>query len=99
RSKEVITTLFGEDVAALRYYFCTETELDGIPVVVSRTGWTGEIGYEIYLRDGTRGEDLWQRVMDAGQPYDIRPVAPVEARRIEAGIFNYGSDMTQENNP
>ncbi len=99
RSGEVITALFGEEVAALRYYYCTEADLDGIPVVVSRTGWTGEVGYEIYLRDASRGEELWKRVMDAGRPFDIRPIAPCEARRIEAGIFNYGSDMTLENNP
>jgi glycine cleavage system aminomethyltransferase T len=68
-------------------------------VVISRTGWTGEIGYEAYLRDPTRGDDLWERIMDAGRPYEIRPIAPCEARRIEAGIFNYGSDMTLANTP
>jgi glycine cleavage system aminomethyltransferase T len=99
RSREVVTALFGEEVASLRYYHCAEADLEGIPVVVSRTGWTGEVGYEVYLRDGRRGEDLWERVMDAGRPFDIRPIAPCEARRIEAGIFNYGSDMTEENNP
>jgi len=67
--------------------------------VISRTGWTGEVGYEIYLRDGSRGGDLWDRIMEAGKAHDIRPIAPCEARRIEAGIFNYGSDMTIENNP
>jgi aminomethyltransferase len=75
------------------------TELDGIPVVISRTGWTGEVGYEIYLRDPSRGAELWDRIMDAGKPHKIRPIAPCEARRIEAGIFNYGSDMTIANNP
>ncbi len=99
RSREVVTALFGKEVASLRYYHCAEADLEGIPVVVSRTGWTGEVGYEVYLRDGRRGDDLWERVMDAGRPYDIRPIAPCEARRIEAGIFNYGSDMTEENNP
>jgi glycine cleavage system aminomethyltransferase T len=86
-------------VAGLRYYFCAEAEVDGIPVVVSRTGWTGEVGYEVYLRDSSRGDELWERVMDAGKPYDIRPIAPCEARRVEAGIYNYRSDMTLENNP
>jgi glycine cleavage system aminomethyltransferase T len=99
RSREVIGALFGDDVAGLRYYFCAEAHLDDIPVVVSRTGWTGEVGYEIYLRDGARGDDLWERVMQAGRPHQIRPIAPCEARRIEAGIFNYGSDFTLENNP
>ena len=95
----MIRTLFGDDVADLRYYWTAQTELDGIPVVISRTGWTGEVGYEVYLRDPSRGGDLWDRIIEAGQPHGIRPIAPCEARRIEAGIFNYGSDMTIENNP
>jgi aminomethyltransferase len=99
KSKDVMGTLFGDDIVGLRYYFCAPAELDGIPVVVSRTGWTGEVGFEIYLRDGRRGDELWERVMEAGRPHDIRPIAPCEARRIEAGIFNYRSDMTLENNP
>jgi aminomethyltransferase len=99
RSREVIRALFGDGIADLRYYWTAQADLDGIPVVVSRTGWTGEVGYEVYLRDPARGGDLWDRIMEAGRPYDIRPIAPCEARRIEAGIFNYGSDMTIANNP
>jgi glycine cleavage system aminomethyltransferase T len=99
RSKEVVAELFGERVRDLRYYRCAEAEVDGIPVVVSRTGWTGEVGYEIYLCDTSRGDDLFERVMQAGEPYGIRVIAPSEARRIEAGIFNYGSDMRIEDTP
>ncbi len=86
-------------VRDIKYYWTLTTEVDGIPVVISRTGWTGEVGYEVYLRDPSRGGELWDRLMDAGKPHDIRPIAPCEARRIEAGIFNYGSDMTIRNNP
>ncbi|MGH2660619.1 MAG: hypothetical protein ACRDHS_13415 [Actinomycetota bacterium] len=50
--------------------------MDGILIVVSRIGWTGEMGYEIYLRDSSRGPELWHRVMAAGEPYDIRAIAP-----------------------
>jgi glycine cleavage system aminomethyltransferase T len=99
RSKDVLVDLFGPEVLEIKYYFCREADLDGIPVVIGRTGWTGEVGYEIYLRDGSRGDGLWERIMEAGRPYQIRPIAPCEARRIEAGIFNYRSDMTIENNP
>ena len=98
-SKDVIRKLFGDDVMNLKYYWCTEAEVDGIPLVISRTGWTGEVGYEIYLRDGSRGSDLWDKVMDAGQEFDIRPIAPSDQRRMEAGIFNYGNDMDLTNNP
>jgi len=99
RSKDTLERLFGDEIKSLKYYRCREAELDGIPVVISRTGWTAVVGYEIYLRDPTRGDDLWERVMEAGKPFEIRPIAPSEARRIEAGIFNYGSDLTLENNP
>ncbi len=98
-SKPVMQALFGDRLKDLKYYYCIETDLDGIPVVVSRTGWTAVVGYEIYLRDKSRGDELWERVMTAGKPYKIMPIAPCEARRIEAGIFNYGSDMRLENNP
>jgi glycine cleavage system aminomethyltransferase T len=99
RSKDVIGALFGDAVRDLRYYWCAEAEVDQIPVVVSRTGWTGEVGYEIYLRDTSRGDDLWEAVRQAGEPFGIRAIAPSEARRIEAGIFNYGSDMRIEDTP
>ncbi len=99
KSKEVIRDLFGEDVMNLKYYWCWEGDLDGIPLVVSRTGWTAEIGYELYLRDAARGIALWDRVMAAGQPYDIRAIAPSDQRRLEAGIFNYGNDMGITDNP
>ena len=99
KSKALMADLFGEKVTALPYYFFTPTELDGIPVLVTRTGWTAEVGYELYLLDASRGEDLWNAVMKAGKPYNIRPTGPSDIRRIEAGILNYGADMTMENNP
>jgi glycine cleavage system aminomethyltransferase T len=99
KAKDLMTDLLGEEALPGRYYWCTKASLDGIPVIISRTGWTGEIGYEVYLRDPARGDDLWERLMDAGRPYEIRPIAPCEPRRVEAGIFNYGSDMTLENTP
>ena len=68
-------------------------------MVVSRTGWSGEVGYEIYLRDSSRGVDLWDRVIEAGREHDIRATAPSDQRRMEAGIFNYGNDMDITNNP
>ena len=99
RSKDVIGALFGEGVAGLGYYRCTEADVEGIPVLVSRTGWTGEVGFEIYLCDTSRGDELWRLVEEAGARFGIRPIAPSEARRIEAGIFNYGSDMGPRDTP
>ncbi len=99
KSKPLVSKLFGDAVANLRYYWCSETSLAGIPVVVSRTGWTGEVGYEVYLRDSSRASELWDRIMEAGQEFEIRATAPSDQRRMEAGIFNYGNDMDITNNP
>jgi glycine cleavage system aminomethyltransferase T len=99
RSKDVVRDLFGEDILDLKYYFFSRRDLDGIPVIVTRTGWTSEVGYELYLLDGSRGDDLWERIMDAGRPYQIRPTGPSDIRRVEGGIFNWGADMDASNNP
>jgi aminomethyltransferase len=98
-SKDVVRDLFGDEIVNLRYYYFARTELDGIPVIVTRTGWTSEVGYEVYLLDHTRGVDLWERIMEAGRPYDIKPTGPSDIRRIEGGIFNWGADMTYDDNP
>lgn len=99
KSKQVMQKLFGDKVLELAYYDCMETDLNGMPVVIARTGWTAEVGYEIYLRDSKRGEELWQMVMEAGEPYNISPIGPCHIRRMEAGILNYGVDMTLAENP
>jgi glycine cleavage system aminomethyltransferase T len=99
KSKDVVSELFGDEILDLRYYWFSRTEVDGIPVIVTRTGWTSEVGYEVYLLDPARGVDLWDRIMEAGRPHDIRPTGPSDIRRIEGGIFNYRADMDWTNNP
>ncbi|HXF71549.1 MAG TPA: glycine cleavage T C-terminal barrel domain-containing protein [Actinomycetota bacterium] len=99
RSKELLRDLVGPGILELRYYHWTRAEIDGIPVVITRTGWTSEVGYEVYLLDPARGTDLWERIMEAGRPYGIAPTGPSDIRRIEGGIFNWGADMTYEDNP
>jgi glycine cleavage system aminomethyltransferase T len=99
KSRDVMADLFGKDILDLRYYRFTRKEVGGIPVILTRTGWTTEVGYELYLLDPTRGDDLWEAIMEAGRPHQIRPTGPVDIRRIEAGIFNYRADMDWTNNP
>jgi aminomethyltransferase len=99
RSTETMQALLGDWVAGLGLFRFEETELDGIPVVVSRTGWSGERGYEIFLRDGRFGDALWERVMDAGRPFNIAPCGPSTIRRMEACLLSYGADITLDTNP
>ena len=99
KSRALMNDLFGSWINDLRYYRCRQTDLNGIPVVVSRTGWSGEIGYEIYLRDEKRGADLYEKIMSAGKQYKIAPTGPSQIRRVEAGIFSYFQDMRVTDNP
>ncbi len=99
RSRELVRDLFGARIEDLAYYQFFEAKLGDIPVIVTRTGWTGELGYELYLLDPARGDALWEKVMEAGKPYAIAPTGPSDIRRVEAGILNCGIDMTVETNP
>jgi glycine cleavage system aminomethyltransferase T len=99
RSKALVRKLFGDEVADQRYYWHKQVDLEGIPLVVSRTGWSAELGYEVYLRDAGEAHRLWDTIVAAGEEFDLRVIAPNDQRRMEAGIFNYGSDMDITNNP
>jgi glycine cleavage system aminomethyltransferase T len=100
KSKDVMVDLFGEDILELPYYFLRRYELDGMPVLVSRTGYTAELGYEIYLFEASRhGERLWDAVLEAGRPHDLAVIGPSHIRRIEGGILAYGADMWLDTNP
>ncbi|MBV9535287.1 MAG: hypothetical protein JO321_07760 [Solirubrobacterales bacterium] len=99
RSGETLAKLVGTEVLDLRYYWCDSFQIGDVPVVISRTGWSAVPGFEVNLLDGSRGDELWEAIMSAGEEFDIRPIAPSEARRVEAGIFNYGSDMTLRDTP
>jgi aminomethyltransferase len=98
-SGNTLEKLVGPAIYDIKYYWIEEFEIRGIPVVISRTGWTAIPGFEVNLLDGTRGNDLWNAIAEAGEEFDIRPIAPCEARRIEAGIFNYGSDIQLTDTP
>jgi len=99
KSLEIMKALFGEEISTLRYFWLQELELDGIPLVVSRTGWSGELGYELYLRDASRGDELWERIMAAGKPSGLRAGHTSTIRRIEAGMLSYHADMDIGTNP
>ena len=90
KAKDTMRDLFGDWVLDMKYYWCDEADLDGIPVVISRTGWTAVVGYEIYLRDSSRGDDLWERILDAGKPYNIRVTPSSDIRRHQA-CFRIGA--------
>src|SRR5699024_1036630 len=94
------TDLFGETIHDIPYYGLLEGVVNGCDVLVSKTGFSGEDGYEIYLYRATEhAEELWHHLLEAGRPYNIKVIAPGHIRRIEAGILSYGQDMDLETNP
>jgi glycine cleavage system aminomethyltransferase T len=99
KSKNLMKDLVGPGILDMKYYWWTRAEIRGIPVIVTRTGWTSEVGYEIYLLDPSKGTEIWEALMEAGKPYGVKPTGPSDIRRIEGGILNWGADMTYENNP
>ena len=99
QSGNIMQALFGESITDLRYYWLQEMQLNGIPLIVSRTGWSSELGYEIYLRDSSRGDELWELIMEAGEQYDLAPGHTSSIRRIEGAMLSYHADMDIHTNP
>ena len=99
RSRDILRAAFGDAPADLKYYRFMEVDWNGVPLIISRTGWSSELGYEIFLRDGSYGDDLWEYLMQVGQPMGLHPGHTSSIRRIEAAMLSYHADMTLANNP
>jgi len=99
KSGEIMRALFGDEIMDLRYYWWREMDLGGIPLIVSRTGWSSELGYEIYLRDSAYGDELWERIMAVGAPLGLKPGHTSTIRRIEGGMLSYHADADAQTNP
>ncbi len=99
KSGEVMKALFGDSIMDLKYYWLRHVEIDGMPLVVSRTGWSSELGYELYLQDESRGDELWEKIMAAGKPFGLKPGHTSSIRRIEGGMLSYHADADINTNP
>ena len=95
----IMQELFGDSITDLKYYWLRELELEGIPLIVSRTGWSSELGYELYLRDGSKGDQLWELIMAAGASHGLKPGHTSSIRRIEGGMLSYHADADIDTNP
>jgi len=99
KAVEVAAALFGEKVRDFKYFGFEQAELDGIPLVLARSGWSKQGGFELYLMDRTQGDALWDKVKAAGQPFGIGPGAPNDTERLESGLISYGADMRLQIHP
>ena len=98
-SKKIMIKLFGESIKDLKYYWLKNYNLNGIPLIVSRTGWSSELGYELYLQDGSKGDELYETIMEAGKEFEIKPGHTSSIRRIEGGMLSYHADADINTNP
>jgi len=98
KAVEVTAKLFGDHIRDFRYFGFEQTSLDGIPLVLARSGWSKQGGYELYLMVGSRGDDLWDKVKQAGAEFGIGPGAPNDVERLESGLISYGADMRWQDN-
>ncbi len=99
KAEDVIASIFGDWVRELKYFWFKETEINGIPVAVARSGWSKQGGFELYLMDGSRGDELWSLVEEAGKPWGIGPGNPNTTERIESGLLSWGGDTDDFTNP
>ncbi len=99
KARDVIISLFGEWITELKNFWFRETELDGVPVVLQRSGWSKQGGYELYLCDSERGTELWNKVKAAGQPFGIGPGAPNYIERLESSLLSIGADTLWDSDP
>ena len=99
RSQDILAKLIGEDIRDLKYYWLRTVNLQGIDLIISRTGWSSELGYEIYLQDNSHGNELWEMIMSAGNCFGLKPGHTSTIRRIEGGMLSYHADMDINTNP
>ena len=102
KSKALMNDLIGGQVNLddMPYYGLAEAKVGGRSCVISQSGFSGEAGYEIYLRNATLyAEDMWNAVLKAGKKHNLMVIAPAHHRRIQAGILSWGQDMDNEHNP
>lgn len=98
-AENVVAAIFGEWVRDVKYFWFKETQIDGIPVAVARSGWSKQGGFEIYLMDESKGAQLWDIVKAAGAPWGIAPGCPNGIERIESGLISFGADTDARTNP
>ena len=102
KSKALMKDLLGDqvDLDNMPFYGLAEVKVAGRSCVISQSGFSGEAGYEIYLRNATMyAEDMWNAVLEAGKKHNLMVIAPAHHRRIQAGILSWGQDMDTEHNP
>ncbi|MEM9349217.1 MAG: glycine cleavage T C-terminal barrel domain-containing protein [Pseudomonadota bacterium] len=99
KAEDVVSSIFGDWVRDLKYFWFADAKIESIPLKVARSGWSKQGGFELYLLDASKGDALWSIVKEAGQPFGIGPGYPNPSERTESGLINFDVDSDAETNP
>ena len=99
KADDLMAEIVGEEIRELKFFWYVRANIAGMDLIIARSGWSGQGGYEIYLEDSARGLALWDAIWEVGQKYNIRAGCPNLIDRVERGLLSYGSDMTLQDNP
>ena len=99
KSRDIMIKIFGDQITGLKYYWFKQFKFKNTELIISRTGWSSELGYEIFLTDSTIGNQLYEHIMNIGEPMGLKPGHTSTIRRIEGGMLSYHADMTINTNP
>tara|TARA_B100000579_G_scaffold428248_1_gene438120 strand:+ start:316 stop:1467 length:1152 start_codon:yes stop_codon:yes gene_type:complete len=99
KSKDIMVKIFGNKILELKYYWFKHFQLGNIKLLISRTGWSSEFGYEIFLLNSIEGDELYETLMNKGKDLGLHPGHTSTIRRIEGGMLSYHSDMDINTNP
>jgi len=102
KSLEMLQPLTSANLSAMQYYTFVQTKLAGVDMIVSRTGYTGELGFELYFESSVAtGEKIWTTLIDAGKKFGLKPtgLGARDTLRLEMGFCLYGNDIDKTTNP
>lgn len=95
----LVERLFGQDIVDTKFFRHKTINFNGTDMIIARSGWSLQSGFEIYMDGWKNGEPLWDWIMQTGRDLDIHAGCPNGIERIEGGLLSFGSDMTMEDDP
>ena len=99
KADDLMAAIFGDKIRTLRFFRFGVYQFEGRDLVIARSGYSKQGGYEIYLEGSDLGMPLWNTLMEAGAPWGVHAGCPNLIERIEGGLLSYGNDMTDDNTP
>lgn len=99
KSDDLMSKVFGDVVRSIRFFRFKKLDFRGHPLVIARSGYSKQGGFELYLDDWSLGLPLWDALWEAGIEFNVSPGSPNLIERVEGGLLSLGNEMTNENNP